>query len=141
MLKRMTSQQDKLLEELVGLGMMTPEEADNVWWQNREEQERATAREELEELVQAGELSQEDADLHLEETMWIRMARPPHAPSHHSIDHKEVYSRLKEMMEQDRLNREEANTRQESPAGRRNPRQEVADSGLQQPIALRWRKS
>ena len=94
MLKRMTSEQDKLLEELVGVGMMTPEEADDVWWQNREEQE----------------LSQEDTDLHLEETMRMRMARPPHAPSHHTIDHEDEYSRLREMMEQDRLNRKEDNT-------------------------------
>ena len=62
-LKRMTSEQDNILEELVGVGMMIPEEADNAGWQNREEQERATTREELEVLVRAGDLSQEDADL------------------------------------------------------------------------------
>ena len=78
---------------------------------------------ELEQLVQAGELSQEDKDLYLEETIKMRMARPPHAPSHYGLDHKE----------QDRRDKEEANTTQAPPAGQRSPRQEMADPALQQP--------
>ena len=37
------------------------------------------------------------------------------------------------MMEQDRLDREEANTTQELPAGKRSPRQDMADPGPWQP--------
>ena len=87
------------------------------------EQERVTVQGELEQLVQASELSQEDKDFHLEETIKMRMARPPHAPSHYGLDHKE----------QDRRDKEEANTTQAPPAGQRSPRQEMADPALQQP--------
>ena len=77
----MASDQEEFLEELVGEGMMSQEEANGFWWQNWEEQTRATVGEELEEFVESGELSREQADGFLEETMRMRMAELPHPPA------------------------------------------------------------
>ena len=56
---------------------MSQEEAEDCWRQNWEEQELASVREELEEFVETGGLSREEADGYLEEIMVIRMARCP----------------------------------------------------------------
>ena len=133
----MTSGQDKSLRELVGGEMMTTEKANYAGGQSREEQERAITWEELQVLVQAGHLSQEDADLQ----MRMRTPRQPHAPSHHTIDHKDVYDRLRDMIEQGRLTREDANTAQESPAGRRTLGRRTRTPASSIPRAARWRKS
>ena len=69
----MASDQEEFLEELVGEGMMSQEEANGFWWQNWEEQTRATVGEELEEFVESGEMTHEEAGILLEET--IRMRR------------------------------------------------------------------
>ena len=65
----------------MGEGLLTQEKADAYWWQDWEEQEQASVREELEEFVESGELSREQADGFLEETMRMRMAELPHPPA------------------------------------------------------------
>ena len=79
---------------------MSQEEADDCWRQNWEEQERASVREELEEFVETGELSREEADGYLEEIMVIRMAELPHAPSPDAFDPEEAHTRLRERVEE-----------------------------------------
>ena len=63
-------------------------------------------REELAEFVEKGELSREEAEFYQEETVRMRMARLPHALSPDTLEPEEVYSRLKELVEEERLSQE-----------------------------------
>ena len=64
-----------------------------------------------------------------------------HTNSHHTINHDDVYDRLRDMIEQGRLTREDANTAQESPAGRRTLGRRTRTPASSIPRAARWRKS
>ena len=145
-LQKIAQDQEECLDELVGLGMTSQEDADGFWWQNWEKQKRATVRKALEAFVEADQLTRKEAEalleqtirvrkeeemtmrMRMEEAMAMRREESPDGPRQDTPDTEEAHNRPRGLMEQEGVGREKVNTAQESPWGQRILRQENVET-------------